>query len=218
MPTPDTRERLLHTAARLFHEQGYAATGVATILREADANSGSLYHFFPNKEALLAGVLEWYREHLEDIVLRPVEQAEPDPVRRIFRLLDWYRDGMTQSGCRLGCPVGNLALEVTDTHPEVRLLVHENFRGWAAGIRRWLDEAGDRLPADLDRDALSRFVLTVMEGGLMQARASDDLSPFDDSVRVLRAHVDHLLETAARRGAGPRGRRRKKPHPQGDLR
>ena len=62
----ETRERLLETAARLFHEQGYAATGVATILREADANSGSLYHFFPNKDALLAGVLEWYRDHLED--------------------------------------------------------------------------------------------------------------------------------------------------------
>jgi AcrR family transcriptional regulator len=199
VPRSDTRERLRETAARLFHEQGYAATGVATILREADANSGSLYHFFPNKEALLTGVLEWYRDHLEDVVLRPVEEAEPDPVKRIFRLLDWYRDGMTQSGCRLGCPIGNLALEVSDTHPEVRPLLDENFRGWAAGIRRWLKEAGDRLPADLDRDALSRFVLTVMEGGLMQARASDDLAPFDASVRVLRDHVDRLLGDRKRR-------------------
>jgi len=126
-------------------------------------------------------------------VLRPVEDAEPDPVERIFRLLDWYRDGMTQSGCRLGCPIGNLALEVSDTHPEVRPLLDENFRGWAAGIRRWLEDAGSRLPPDADRDALSRFVLTVMEGGLMQARASDDLAPFDASVGVLRNHLDALL-------------------------
>jgi AcrR family transcriptional regulator len=205
---PDTRERLLQAAARLFHEQGYAATGVATILREAGANSGSLYHFFPNKEALLAGVLEWYRDHLEEVVLGPVEQAEPDPVERVFRLLDWYRDGMERNGCRLGCPLGNLALEVSDTHPEVRPLLDENFRGWAAGIHGWLTEAGDRLPAGLDRSALSRFVLTVMEGGLMQARASDDLEPFDDSVRVLRAHVDHLLEAAAAKTPPTRGRRR----------
>ena len=40
---------------RLFHEQGYSATGIATILREADVNSGSLYHLFPSKEALLVG-------------------------------------------------------------------------------------------------------------------------------------------------------------------
>ncbi len=197
---PDTRERLLITAARLFHEQGFAATGVATIVREAEANPGSLYHFFPNKDALLAGVLEWYRDHLQEIVLGPVEEAEPDPLERIFRLLDWYREGMTQSGCRLGCPIGNLALEVSDTHPEVRPLLDENFRGWAAGVARWLDDAGDRLPADCDRAGLSRFVLTVMEGGLMQARAADDLSAFDDGVRVLRDHLDQLL---ARSAAGP---------------
>src|SRR5439155_22202151 len=44
---PRTREALITTAARLFHEQGYGSTGIATILREADVNSGSLYHFFP---------------------------------------------------------------------------------------------------------------------------------------------------------------------------
>lgn len=196
----DTRERLLTTAARLFHEQGYAATGVATILREADANPGSLYHFFPNKDALLGGVLQWYRDHLQDIVLGPVEAVEPDPLERIFRLLAWYRDGMTQSGCRLGCPIGNLALEVSDTHPEIRPLVEGNFHDWAAGVQGWLDEAADRLPTDCDRAALSRFVLTVMEGGLMQARASNDLSSFDVGVRVLREHFDQLVARAA---AGP---------------
>lgn len=175
---------------------------MATILREAGANSGSLYHFFPNKEALLAGVLQWYVDHLHEIVMAPVEAKESDPVERVFRLLAWYREGMLETNCRLGCPVGNLALEVSDTHPELRPALHENFRNWAGVVEQWLIEAGDRLPEDCDRRALSRFVLTVMEGGLMQARASDDITGFDDSVSVLRAHVNHLLAQAA---AEPRG-------------
>ena len=192
----DTRERLLDTAMRLFHEQGFAATGLSTILREAEVNSGSLYHFFPSKEALLQGVLERYQESLQPVVLGPIEEAEPDPIERIFRLLDWYRQGMVQTGVRLGCPIGNLALEVSDTHPAVRPAIDDNFHGWAAGIERWLDLAGDRLPADCNRKALSRFVLTVMEGGLMQARAAGDLGPFDDSVAVLRDHMERLLADA----------------------
>src|SRR3954451_9718529 len=82
-----TRETLLDAAARLFHEQGFAATGVATILREADVNSGSLYHFFPTKEALLVGVLERYVQMLRPIVMDPVEQKTDGPIERVFPLL-----------------------------------------------------------------------------------------------------------------------------------
>ena len=71
-----------------------------------------------------------------------------------------------------------------------------NFGAWTAGIRRWLDEAADRLPADVDRGDLAEFVLTVMEGGVMQARARGSLAPFDASVAVLRAHIDALLARA----------------------
>ena len=144
----------------------------------------------------LSPLEERYEQQLQPVVLGPIEEAEPDPVERIFRLLDWYRDGMVQTGVRLGCPIGNLALEVSDTHPAVRPAIDRNLQGWAAGIERWLDEAGDRLPADCDRKALSKFVLTVMEGGLMQARAAGDLEPFDDSVAVLRDHIERLLADA----------------------
>lgn len=198
---PDTRDRILQTAARLFHEQGYAATGVATICREAGINSGSLYHFFASKDELLLGVLRWYEDHLDPIVMGPVEAVEPDPVERIFRLLANYRAGMVATECRMGCPVGNLALEVSDTHPEARPHIDVNFHNWAARIESWLVEAGERLPAGTDRRALSRFVLTVMEGGIMQARASDELGPYDDSVRQLRAYIDSLLERAAAESA-----------------
>lgn len=188
-----TRERLLSSAARLFHGQGYAATGITSILRDAGANPGSLYHFFSNKEDLLHGVLQSYQDALWPVVLGPIEQAEPDPIERVFKLLEWYREGMVANECRMGCPVGNLALEVSDTHPDVRPDIGANFCSWAAGIEKWLKEAADRLPEDCDTGALSRFVLTVMEGGLMQARAADNLSAFDDSVDVLRDYFSRLL-------------------------
>ncbi|MEZ6243034.1 MAG: TetR/AcrR family transcriptional regulator [Phycisphaerales bacterium] len=193
---PDTRDRILQTAARLFLEQGFAATGVATICREAGVNTGSLYHFFPSKDALLIGVLQWYEEHLQPIVMGPVQEREPDPIERIFALLAWYRAGMESVDCRMGCPIGNLALEVSDTHPEARPFIDTNFHNWAAVIQSWLEDAGDRLPADTNRRALSRMVLTVMEGGIMQSRAAGSLHAFDDSVSQLRAYIDALRARA----------------------
>jgi AcrR family transcriptional regulator len=202
---PGTRARLLETARRLFHEQGFAATGIATILREAGANAGSLYHFFPSKEALLAGVLEHYATLLDPLVIGPVERANADPVERVFALLAFYRAELERTGCRMGCPIGNLALEVSDQYPEVRPLVEANFAAWTARVARWLGEARGRLPRGTDRTALARFVLTVMEGAVMQARASGSLEPFDASVAELRRHF-RLLEASAARP--PKTRRR----------
>lgn len=188
-----TQRTLIETAARLFHAQGFEATGVAQILREAGANPGSFYHFFPSKRALLGAVLEWYADHLRPIVLDPVERAQPDPLERIFDLLAWYRAGLVESGCSLGCPIGNLALEVSEAAPEVRPDIQRNFDNWTRGVEAWLDAGADRLPSDCDRRALALFVLTVMEGGLMQARAAASLEPYDACVAVIRDYFDRLL-------------------------
>jgi AcrR family transcriptional regulator len=196
---PETRDRLLRTAFQLFHEQGFHATGVSTILREAGVNPGSMYHFFPSKDALLLAVLEFALGYLEPAVMAPVESSVTDPLRRIEALLAQYRGGMEANGCRMGCPMGNLALEVSDGNPQARALIHQNFENWAARVEAWLVAAGDRLPRDLDRARLAHFVLTVMEGGLMQSRAAGHLGPFDDSVAVLREHLAMLESQSKKR-------------------
>jgi TetR/AcrR family transcriptional repressor of nem operon len=96
----------------------------------------------------------------------------------------------------MGCPIGNLALEVSDGNPDARRLIHENFENWARRVEGWLTAAGDTLPRDVNRSQLARFILTVMEGGLMQARAANGLKPYDDSVAVLRSHINLLLKQA----------------------
>ena len=195
-PELETKQRILRTAFQLFHEQGFHATGVATIVRQADINPGSLYHFFQGKDQLLLQVLEFAIHYLSPAVMDPVERLTSDPIERVFALLDQYRAGMVRSGCRMGCPMGNLALEVSDGNPDARALIHKNFENWTQRVEGWLIAAGDRLPADLDRRQLARFVLTVMEGGLMQARAADGLSAYDQSVNVLREHMNLLQQQA----------------------
>jgi TetR/AcrR family transcriptional regulator, transcriptional repressor for nem operon len=201
MPPP-TRDNLVDAAARLFHEQGFAATGVATILREADVNSGSLYHFFPTKEALLVGVLERYVENLRPIVMDPVETQAGDPIERVFTLLAWYRGLMQITGCKLWCPIGNLALELSDSHPQVRELIDLNFANWVTAVRQWLEAAGNRLPADCDRQELAQMVLNTMEGGIMQARSRAGLAPFDAAVNQLRRYFEYLQRDAQSSRAG----------------
>ncbi len=188
-----TRERLIESARNLFMKQGYASTGVAQILREAGANSGSLYHYFPTKEDLLLAVLEWYIENLWNAVLNPVWQRVSDPIERTFGVLDGYRQMLHFTECGMGCPIGNLALEVSDTLPAARDLIARNFTNWRDALRFSLEDARDRFPEDVDFNQLATFVLTTMEGGVMLSRAYRSVEPFDAAVTQLRDYFDRLL-------------------------
>lgn len=195
-----TRDELVEVAARLIHERGYAATGVASILAAAEAGSGSLYHFFPSKEALLLAVLDRYDERLDEEIVGPVWAATEDPVERVFGILGFYRRFLTATELRLGCPIGNLANELADTHPQVRDRVAGLFARWRTAVEAALEPVQERLPDGVGREGLATLVLSVMEGAVMQARVARSLEPFDTSVAMLRACFEKLFETGGDQG------------------
>lgn len=197
-----TRDRLIFSAMRLFGEKGYQSTSVADILREADANAGSLYHAFPTKQDLLLAVLDMYRQGIAPMLLAPAWEGVDDPIGKVFALLASYRQRLVDTDCLYGCPIGSVALELHEPDPPVRELLSVNFDGWVDHVAACLEAAGDRLPADLDRRRLAVFVLTTMEGGVMQSRTHRTLEAFDASVASLRDYIDRL-EQAASAGRDP---------------
>jgi TetR/AcrR family transcriptional regulator, transcriptional repressor for nem operon len=201
MPHPrgNTRDRIVEAALYLFWLQGYAATGIAEILGRAKANAGSFYFFFKTKEELLLAVLELYIQTLQPIVVQPVFGEIQDPIERVFGILEFYRKNLLATGCTYGCPIGRLALEIPEEQFRVHKRLADNFDGWTAAVEKCLGDAKDRLPENTDLATLSKFVLTVMEGGVMQARAHKAVEPFDASVSHLRSYFD-LLQQERKRG------------------
>src|SRR5262250_1855683 len=102
----ETRERLIDSARFLFWDRGFAGTSMADLLAHAGVNSGSFYHFFESKEALLREVLETYLVLLRPMVVDPAFAHVEEPVARIFAILEGYRGRILQTECRFGCPLG----------------------------------------------------------------------------------------------------------------
>ncbi len=209
---PETRQRLVEIARVLFWEQGYASTGIAQILQKADAGSGSLYYFFPTKEDLLLEVLDWYLNNLCPMVLDPVFARVSDPIERIFGILDGYRRQLLATNFAHGCPVGSLALELSNSHPAARAKIAENFKQWRAAVERCLEEAAGRLPSEVDRTQLAEFILTIMEGAVMLARSYRKIDTYDAAVTCLRDYFERLqkdgTDWAKPRATPKRSRRR----------
>lgn len=187
-----TRERIIQAAVELFYAHGYAGTGMAEILKKADANSGSFYFFFTGKEDLLMAVLDWYQQSLHPVLLAPVFKQSKDPIKRIFLLLEKYRQSVAATEFAFGCPLGRLALEIEPDRRLVHDKIAANFTGWSRAVEELLLQAKDRLPRGCNHRQLSRFVLTVMEGGVMQARSYQCIEPFDDCIAQLQVHFKAL--------------------------
>lgn len=201
-----SRQRLIEAAMELFVSQGYGNTGLAQIARRAGLLPGSLYHFFPTKEDLLAATLEERLRLLGPEVLDPIWQRIDDPIERVFGLLDGYRKMLEVTGFSHGCPIGNLAIELAETNPRIRPLLAANFDNWIAAVAGCLRAAEHRLPPDTDPVELATFVLVTMEGAVMLARTHRDFRAYDSAVAILRDLFERLIAAETLGGVpGTRG-------------
>lgn len=130
------------------------------------------------------------------MLLDPAWEGVDDPLERIFALLGRYRRFLIETDYFYGCPIGSLALELHEPDPPIRERLAANFSAWTGAIEECLAAASARLPPDIDGKALAQFVLTTMEGGIMQARTYRSLESFDASVAQLRNYFDYLARAA----------------------
>lgn len=196
-PTRTSQEQFVAVAMPLFWEKGYGATSIADILQAAEANAGSLYYCFPTKQDLLIAVLRRYHAGIHPMLLEPAWRGVSDPIEKIFALLARYRERLVATDCTYGCPIGSLALELHEPDPAVRKLLAANFDAWTGAIEQCLKEARGRLARGTNLRELASFILTAMEGGVMQARTHRSLASYDAAVHQLRSYLSHLEAAAS---------------------
>ncbi|TDD92954.1 TetR/AcrR family transcriptional regulator [Actinomadura darangshiensis] len=92
-----TRERILTAAAHIFAEHGYAAGTTNRIAARACVSIGSLYQYYPNKDAILVELLTRHLDAGVAAVGRRQDEGLPDSIEEIIRVfvraaIDNHRD------------------------------------------------------------------------------------------------------------------------------
>lgn len=194
-----TRERLVRTAGELFWRQGYAHTGVSSIMKQARATSGSFYHFFPTKDDLLVAVLDAVADLISTEILAAVENGSEDPSRRVANLIEAYRAQVVPGASGFGIPVGTLVGELGSDHETAMERVEQIYAMLTSRIAGWF-VGGD------EPRALAEFIVAALEGASMMAIAARSSSPIDASAIQIRRHLEAFV-------AGPGSRPDEMPPP-----
>jgi TetR/AcrR family transcriptional regulator, transcriptional repressor for nem operon len=177
-----TREKILREATQLFTVKGYHGTKLEEVLRAAGVTTGAFFHHFRSKEELAFAVLDWYteqrRHELDQIEggLRPA--ASDDPLEPVFRWLEATQQRFRRRAERKegGCIFGNLSAALCDTHDGFRERLAAAFDQMALDFKPRLDEAARQCCPErrLDTLALARYIVAVIEGSILLARAHQD--------------------------------------------
>ncbi|MEU0794276.1 TetR/AcrR family transcriptional regulator [Amycolatopsis sp. NPDC005961] len=152
-----TRQRILTAAAHVFGEHGYAAGTTNRIAEQAGISIGSLYQYFPNKDAILAELLV---RHLDDgmaIVERVQREQLPGPIDQVFRV---FIRGAIES--HLGEP--RLLRMLREQAPQTNELLEKAERmkrSLEAYMRALLEEHPEVRVADIETAA--RLIVTTVE-------------------------------------------------------
>jgi TetR/AcrR family transcriptional repressor of lmrAB and yxaGH operons len=108
-----SKDKLIHTASRLFQLQGYHATGLNQITRESGAPKGSLYHYFPDgKEQLAIESIQLTVKFVSEQIVNGLNKS-PGPVTAIQDFIMVMADRFEQEKCKGGVPIASIALETS---------------------------------------------------------------------------------------------------------
>ena len=122
-----TRRLILEAASYEIHRHGFQAASLKQILARTGLTKGALYHHFPNKQALgYAVVEELLQEMVDEDWLRPLEGAS-NPIDCLQQRLRDYSGTASDDDLLLGCPVNNLALEMSPVDEGFRLRVNRIY-------------------------------------------------------------------------------------------
>jgi AcrR family transcriptional regulator len=189
---PGPRDRTVRSAALLFRERGVGGTGLRDVVEHAQAPRGSLQHYFPGgKRELLAEAMAWMAER----AARPLREAlatdpAPEPAVVVAGLLDRFRQLLTMTGYRGGCPIVAGVADASWDSPAVADAARDAFGTWLGPLEQVLRRGG--LSAErAERVAL--LVVSAAEGAVVISRARRDFTALD----AVQAELDLLLRASA---------------------
>lgn len=190
----ETRAKLVRTAYEQMHEHGFQGMRVDQVLKQADLQKGAFYHHFNSKIELgYAVVEEEIRAVLETVWLSRIEEME-NPLIEIPDMLETLGERITPLMREHGCPLNNLAQEMTNLDDGFRQRITNSFTLWINTLAKKLDAAKSKkyMRSDLDSQNVSRFVIALIEGCTSISKVEKTEQQFNACISQLRVYLQSL--------------------------
>ena len=162
-----TVDAIVDATARVLVRDGYDALSTNRVAQEAGVSVGSLYQYFPGKEALVAAVMERHASRMQEEIAARMRGVPPEATaEEVATELIRSMLAAQQAEPRLN----RVLVEQVPRIGALRRL-HELFGNYERLVEAWLEENADRI--ELADARMAAFVLVAAVEGLVNRATLD---------------------------------------------
>lgn len=189
-----TRERLLQAAFREVYRYGFQSAGIDAILAATNVTKGALYHHFGSKEALGHAVIEEVVATFpRDRWLLPLQRSkDKDPIDTLIAIIRAIP--ARPRDLKAGCPLVNLAQEMSQLDEQFRERLEKIFHAWQAGIATALrrGQYQGAVRRGLVPEEAASFLMAMVEGYEVLAKNAQDVNVWKVGLRNIVGWLNSL--------------------------
>ncbi|WP_028581159.1 TetR/AcrR family transcriptional regulator [Desulfogranum japonicum] len=193
MKKSDKKSEIIAVGTDLISVNGFNATGIEAVLRQAGVPKGSFYHYFRNKEEFGMAVIDNFAAQYDEKLDSFFNDHTVPPLERIRNYFEHSLAHMSEKQFTKGCLIGNLGQELADQNERFRERLATIFSSWKKRFGSCLQEAQERgeFPVTLEPDVVADFILAGWEGAILRSKVNKSPEP-------IRNFVDTLFVTILR--------------------
>jgi TetR/AcrR family transcriptional repressor of nem operon len=197
-----TRRRLLQAAFREVYRVGFQNAGIDTILATTNVTKGAFYYHFKSKEALGHAIIEEIvATFIRDRWLLPLQRSKgKNPIDALISTV--CAMPVRPIDIKRGCPLVNLALEMSQLNEQFRERLEGIFHAWQKEIVMALRRGQFKgtVRRDLVPEETASFLMAMVEGYEVLAKNAQNAKAWDEGTRnivrwmsCLRAPKSHKM-------------------------
>jgi TetR/AcrR family transcriptional repressor of nem operon len=180
-----TREHLLQAAFRQVYRYGFQSAGIDTILAATNVTKGALYYHFESKEALGYAIIEEIVAKLtRDRWMLPLQRSkDKDPIDALIGIVRALPH--RPRDVKGGCPLVNLAQEMSQLDEQFRKRLERIFHAWQEGIAMTLGRGQSQgtVRRDLVPEETASFLIAMVEGYEVLAKNAQDAKVWNVGIK-----------------------------------
>jgi TetR/AcrR family transcriptional repressor of nem operon len=192
----ESKTKLLEAAWRAIRAEGYAATTVDEICRQAGVTKGSFFHHFKTKDDLALAAIAHWESMTGAFFAKAPYHTFPDPLDRLLGYVEFRASILSGEPSEYTCLLGTLVQETYASHPPLRAACERGMASHIEALIGDIEAAKQRYAphASFTAQSVGYFIQSVLQGSFIYAKAAQDAAMVRDSLEHVRRYLNFIFK------------------------